>query len=1109
MKSVIRWAVSNSPAMNTAMVGILLVGSLSLATMRREVFPEFELEIILITVPYPGASPEEVEDGICRKIEEAVRSVSGIKKQTSIAAEGTGSVVLELEADVPDVQKILNEVRSEIDRIPSFPELAEDPESRQITFRQPAIRLGVVGPDRNDAASELKLRDLAERIRNDLLQLPAVSQVNLVGTKDYQIDVEIPEPTLRKHGLTLQQVAETIRRENIELPGGKLNSDSHVLLLRGKNKQLFGDEIARIPVVTSPEGVVLTIGDLGTVRDEFTDVTAVNRINGRPGVVLSIDRTSEEDLLKIVEEVRGYCEKQKAELPAGYELETWQDVSADVRDRMDLLVRNGLQGLALVMIVLAVFLEIRLAYWVAMGIPIAVLGAGAVLLMFGQTLNMLTMFAFLMALGIVVDDAIVIGENIYAHRQRGSGPIEAAVHGAVEVLPSVAASVSTTIVAFTPLMFVAGIMGKFVGVLPVAVISMLVISLVESTFILPCHLAHTGEQHSGLREFRDRLTGVSRWSIGLLILVVLLLKDGLLVPFRILVAVSTWVNRQSARVLDFLIRAGYRPALRVALRNPAAVIASAVSLLLVSVGFVQAGITPFVVFPKLDNKIVEAKVIYPDGTPSHVTDRATRRLEEAILEIADDKAKNGQTLVEVVHRAVGEVAMPSGANDARVNGSHVGAVVVELVPVSERNLTSQEVIAAWRIEADEFAGVEELRFGSPRMGPGGTPVEFKLLADSSRMDALEEAVEKCKARLAEEPGVIDIADDSRPGKWEFRIKVKQQARAMGVPLSDLAETVRSSYYGAEAMRLQRGRHEVKLMVRYPRDDRESIANFDDIRVRTGDRSERPITELADVKVERGYSEINRVDQLRAITITADIDENNPQANAQNTVDRLRAGFMPGLLDEYPGLSVRWEGQQEQTQESMESLLQGFQVALVVMYMLLTIVFRSYVQPLIILAIIPFGGVGAIGGHALLGMPLTLFSVFGLVALTGVVVNDSIVLIDFINRRVAAGVEVREALLDAGCRRFRPVLLTSFTTIAGLTPILMEKSFQAQILIPMACSLVFGLMLATLLVLFVVPVFYSIYAMFARHETATIHSTATTAQAERRSAASSSPVADRK
>ncbi|MBI84576.1 MAG: multidrug transporter [Planctomycetaceae bacterium] len=1059
MKKSLAWGIQNAPAMNTVMVAVLLTGAASLALMRREVFPEFELEMILISVPYPGASPGEVEEGICQKMEEAVRPIARIKRQISIAREGTGFLILELDPEVPDVQKTLNEVRSVIDRIPSFPELAEDPEVKQITLRQPAIRVNITGPrtpdvdEQKQLLAELRLREIAEEIREDLLQLPTVSQANTTGARDYQIDIEVSEATLRQYALSLQDVAEIVRRQNVELPGGSLKTESQEVRLRGKNKRLLGTEIADIPLITDPQGIVHTIGDLAEVRDHFVDETAVSFVNNKPALVISVDRTSSEDLLDIVAEVKHYIAGKK--LPFGYNISTWYDQSVNVRDRMELLTTNGLQGLVLVFLVLAIFLELRLAFWVSLGIPTAVLGSAIVLIYSGHTLNMLSMFAFLMALGIVVDDAIVIGENIYAHRSRNPDLQSAAVEGAYEVLPAVTSSVCTTIIAFVPLMFVAGIMGKFIAVMPVAVIAMLIISLLESFFILPCHLGHE----------RSLLFVV----IGLVFY-----------PFRPLSKFFSWCNGHAAYLLEWIVQKVYIPSLTWSLKSWPIVLSSAFAILLVTWGFLKSGITPWVLMPELDSYLIEARILYPDGTPGTVTDQACKRLERAIQEINRRHSTPEVPLVRYIYRAVGSVSAPGIMGpDGRAVGSHVGLVEVEMVDSSQRKVHSEQILAEWREEAGNFPGAESLKFGTPEFGPGGTPIEFKLLARKENMETLETVVEKYKQKLASYPGVFDIADDSQPGKWEFQLRVKEKALALGVPLATLAETVRASYYGEEVMRLQRGRHEVKLMVRYPQTDRRSLADFEEIRVRTAEGTELPLTELAEITVARGYSEINRVDQLRAITITADVDTS--KQNARKVVQDLKrpGGFLEQMRQEYPQIRIRWEGQQEQTSESLNSLLIGFLCALFAMFVLLTLQFRSYLQPLLILVIIPFGTVGAIWGHSLMGMPLTLFSVFGLIALTGVVVNDSIVLIDCINRNLRQGMALQNALLHGGRRRFRPVLLTSITTIAGLMPILAETSFQAQILIPMATSLCFGLMLATVLVLILVPVFYYIFAHFQR------------------------------
>ena len=778
--------------------------------------------------------------------------------------------------------------------------------------------------------------------------------------------------------------------------------------------------------------MVLTVGELGTVKDEFVDTTSISRINGKPGLAIDVNAASREDLLAMADAVNKYVKEKQ--LPVGYAFSTWGDTSIEVRERMDLLLRNGMQGLILVFVILALFLDLKLAFWVAMGIPISLLGACIVLWQFDQTLNMLSLFSFLIALGIVVDDAIVIGENVYAHRNMGKSPMQAAIDGTIEVVPSVFSSVATTVFAFIPMFFVTGVMGKFFAVMPLAVIAILTISLVEATFALPCHLAHGSRKPSPLTSGLNRFTN---WA------------------------------------LDTFISRFYQPIVVFCVNNPAIVLSSASTFLLLTASLVTSGTVPSIFFPKLDAPEVITKVIFPDGTPSRVTELATERVEKAIQEINRKYSTRERPLLLATHRMVGVVKDDAPGGGQTTEGSHAGSVYAQLVDSGLRDVTSEQVVQEWRDAVGPIAGVETLTFGSQSRGPGGKPIEFKLLAPATEMKNLESAVEEVKQKLATYRGVFDISDDSRPGKWELQLREKENAVALGVPLESIARTVRASYYGEEVMRLQRGRHEVKLMVRYPEEDRKSLARFDDIRVDGGDGVQRPITELADVSISRGFSEINRIDQKRSITVSSDISEK--EGNAKEIVANLQATFMPELLKKYPSLRVRWEGQQEQDSESVRSLGIGLGIALIAMYVLLTMEFKSYGQPMVVMAIIPFGIVGAVLGHRFMGIPLTLFSSLGLVALTGIVVNDSIVLVDFINSSVRSGMPLKQAVLAAGARRFRPVMLTSLTTIAGLSPILSETSFQAQLVIPMAASLCFGLMTSTVLVLVLVPTFYNLYA----------------------------------
>ena len=1082
MRSVIKWAISNSPAMNTFLIAALIVGSISMVVMKREVFPAFNLEILLVTVPFPGATSAQVEDGICQKVESAVANVDGVRKMTSVAKEGAGFIILELNNDVTDVQKVLDEIRSQIEQISGeLPPAAEKAEVKQIVFRAPSISVGLTGPPLekgvlpNTAAaleSERQLRALAEEVRKELLQLrpaqpknpvrnvfrslfqpvgPAVTSAEISAERPFEVSVEISEDALRQYGLGLREFANIIRQQNVDIPGGKMFAGPQEMVLRANNKQEDGEGISLLPAITKADGDVIRVGDIANVIDGFEETPSINLINGSPGLVIQVSKTNREDLFTVVETVKQYVAQKK--VPSGYTISTWGDISRDVYARIDLLMRNGLQGLVLVFIVLAIFLDLRLAFWVAMGIPISILGAGFLLLAFGQSLNMLSLFSFLLALGIVVDDAIVIGENIYNKREEGLGFVSAAIEGTVEVLPSVMASVSTTIIFFVPLLFVSGVMGKFIAVMPLAVIAMLFISLVESMFILPAHLAH--DQNLFMR----------------LIAIVFYV-------FKPLIWLFTKLNTIASGAMEKTISNFYVPALQFCLNNRSITLASGLAFGILCAGLVAAGLAPVKLFPDLDGREINSKVVFPSGTSSSYSQAAIRKLAVAFEKLDEQVQSEGHaSVIQNVYEKVGEVGDGLKGPSGLTSGSHVGSVDIQLTPPGERTITTRELINRWRKMVPKIAGSDTLSFGSKSIGPGGKAIEFKILADERGVPYLEEIADECKKWLATKQGVFDFEDDMRLGTWEQNVTLNQEGEALGMKQEDLAETVRSIYHGSEVQRLQIDRHEVKVMVRYPRKDRETRTTFEEIRVRDAQGHERPLVEIADVTHEQKLSEINRLDQLRSITVSA--DANSREVNVQELVSQMKTDFLPGLLEDYgqqygANFLVNWEGEQASNQESIESMKVGFVIALFCMYIVLTLQFKSYMQPVIIMSIIPFGLLGAIIGHALLGLDLSLFTFFGLIALTGVVVNDSIVLVDFINRRVRAGMPLRESLEEAGRRRFRPIMLTSMTTIAGLFPMLLETSMQAQFLIPMAVSLIFGLLFGTLLILLLVPVFYSIY-----------------------------------
>ncbi|MDR0609998.1 MAG: efflux RND transporter permease subunit [Planctomycetaceae bacterium] len=1070
LHTILRWTVSNAPAMNVLMIAVIVLGTFSGFQLRRETFPEFDMEEILVSVPYPGATPEEVENGICQKIEESLQSLEGVRKITSSANEGSGVVQIELRSNVKNIDRVLNEVKDAVDRItPQLPEMIEQPTVQRLKMQETVISIGVLGPEDDSVEAALALRQVAEDLREELLQYPKISMVNLVGTKDYQIDVEIPEETLRSYHLTLNQAAAIIRAENIQTPGGTIRAPSQEINVRTDNRRYDGQGIGELPFITSRSGTVIKFNEIAHIRDEFIDGPALatvytppssgipdntDSIQGRHVIALDVLRNTSEDLLAMVDNVYDFVAKknQSGMLPEGYSLITWGDRSVEVRGRLQLLLENGLLGLFIVFILLALFLDLKLAFWVALGIPFSICATSLFFYGNSLTLNMISMFGVIMGLGIVVDDSIVAGENIYTHRNRGKSYFNAAVDGIAEVFPAIFASVMTTVLAFLPLLFMSGMMGKIVYLVPVVLITMLLASLCECFGILPSHLAH--RDNLFLKILRGYLY-IFLW---------------LLFPLRL-------ARSYTLRAMDFTVQKIYAPSIKWVLRNRGIFITGCLCTLAVAVAIVLSGRLPFVFFPKMDGNDIMVTLTFPNGTPAEVTEQWTQHLERSFWKAAKEYEKAGTPVATRSARVVGTSLNARGVNLAGASGggtSYQGSVQVELLSGDQRKISSMEIADRWRKEAGPVPGADQLTFETQMFGPPGGAIEFLLVAKSSESAILEKAVEECKVYLAGLEGTQDITDSDMPGKYEFRLKIKEKAMAMGLHPEDLASVIRATYYGAEVQRLQRGRHEVKVMVCYPREDRRSLGDFNEIRIRTA-TGEYPITELADIEVVRGYTTITRRNQQRSITVSADVDEN--RGNAQKIIALLNTEFLPQLKQKYPGINVIWGGHEEELAESANSLIVGFVAAICAMFILLTMQFRSYLQPLIILAIIPFGLVGAVAAHLLFGRPLSFVSLFGLVALSGIIINDSIVMIDFINQKVRNGTPLWETLIIVGQNRFRPIVLTSVTTIGGLLPMVLETSFQAQMMIPMALSLAGGIAFALILVLYFVPVLYSFYTDF--------------------------------
>ncbi len=1034
MKSFAKWSVNNRVAVNLIMIFIVVAGLWTVMNMRREMFPQFALDMINVSVPYPGASPAEVEEGICIKIEERIKGIENITRTRSSSREGLGSVTVELGKNA-DVQKIMDEIKNEVDLIDTFPEEAEDPVITEIINRNPAITVAVYG----DVPEKL-LRQTADRIRDDLVDTGPISLARLVGVREYEIAVEVSEENLRRYGLSFDQVVQALRTGSLDLPGGTIKTAHGEIIVRAKGQMYTGSEFEQLPLITDAAGTVVRLGQVATVVDGFEDTDIIARFNGQPAALVQVNRTTQEDVIAISDTVRRYVAEQQARMPAGVRLATWFDLSTMVRDRIDLLLRNGLQGIVLVFFVLALFLNLRLAFWVSVGIPISFMGAFMVLDYTGETINMISLFAFIMTLGILVDDAIIVGENIFTHYGRGKSPDQAVVDGIGEVGGPVVMAVTTTVVAFLPLMFIAGIMGKFIGVMPRAVIAILVVSLGEALIILPAHLKGA--------LLRSRRTGE---------------KIGRQLHAKLRARIESGLQAVIDRI--------YTPTLRYVVANRYFTFSIGLGILIICLGILRGGYVPFIFMPKGDSDWVIAEVNYPLGTPVETTAQTIAFLERQAVELNQafaDQLDAGRSLITNTYSLTGFIPRRDW-KPAQIGG-HCGEVWIEMISSAERpRLSVNQVINRWRSLAGEIPGLDRLSFFTIEGGPAGSPIEIQLIGDDFRQ--LEHAASELKQELASYPGTYDIGDDFKPGKPERRFRIKDGAQSIGVTMSDIARQLRQGFYGEEALRIQRGKDDVKVQVRYTESDRRSLYAIEQARVRTADGRQIPLSEVAEMDSSRAYSLIRRVDRKRVITVSSDIDED--VGNASQIVGDLRADFLPRLMRRYPGLRYDLEGQEKRTRESLESLKKGFTLALMGIFLLLATQFRSYVQPVIIMMAIPFGLIGAIGGHLVMGLAFTIISIFGIVALSGIVVNDSLILINFINRSHRGGTAVTEAVVKSGRSRFRPVLLTSITTIAGLFPLLLERSFQAQFLVPMAVSISFGLLAATLLTLLYVPALYLI------------------------------------
>ena len=1038
MTGPIAWFARNPVAANLLMAMLIAGGLLATPMLRQEMFPDVELDVVTIAVPYPGASPVEVESGVCVPVEEALQGLAGIKRIRSNAAESIATIAVELMSG-EDVARRLADIRARVDSIDTFPEEAERPIVSQAELPRQVLSVAVYGD-----AGERALKETAERVREELSALPEISEVSLAAVRPYEIAIEVSENSLEQHGLTFDQVAAAVRRGSLDLPAGVVRADAGEILLRAQGKAASGAAFARLPVLTRPDGTRLTLGDVAHVVDGFAESDQRATFDGKPAALVQVSRVGDQRVIDVAQAARAYVERARATLPAGVEMVVWQDMSSILAERLGSMKTNAWQGAILVLVVLALFLRLRLAAWVAWGVPTALLGTFAVLPFLGVSINWISLMGLVLVLGILVDDAIVVGENTHVEQKRSASKLEGAIRGAQGLATPVIFGVLTTVAAFLPMLAVPGSMGKLVRGLPIIVIVSLLFSLIESLLILPAHLASGGPVDAPPRGAASR-----RWRA---------VQDTVSGGF------DRWVERV------------FRPFLTRALEWRYFSIACGVAAVIVTCALVAGDWLRFTFQEPVDGDVIIAELTMEPGTPPHVTAAAIRTIEEAARK-AQREADAGRDLAHGsifahVLTTVGEQPfrnfqsqLPSGGASAG-SGGHLGELQVEMIPADYRDISTSEMQRRWRAALGPISGIAELTFQNTMVN-SGKPIELELRGND--LAQLRSAAAFLKGEMAEYPGVFDVADSFRAGKQELGFKALPSAEALGISLADVARQVRQAFWGEEVQRVRRGRDEVKVVVRYPAEQRRSLGDLEALRIRSADGIAVPFASLAEASLGTGFSAIQRVDRARVVTVSADVDV--ALGNANVILADLQTGAFPRLAERFPGVSYAFAGQQAEQRDFLDAMIRGQLFALLAIFGLIAVPLRSYTQPIIIMSIIPFAAVGAAMGHLLLGYDLSMYSVIGLVALSGIVVNSSLVLVDQVNVLRAKGMRLADAAREAAISRVRAIFLTEITTFVGLLPMMFDTAMAARMTIPLAITLAFGVLFAAVVTLVLLPCMY--------------------------------------
>lgn len=1018
---MIRYFASHPTAANLVMIAFIVAGLFAAPSLQRETFPRIQPSKVQITVANPGTRAEDVEEAICQRIEDAVDAVDNVSEISCEAREGLAQATVEM-VEGANLDRFTTDIRTEVDAITEFPDQAEDPIVKQLGRTDFVASVAVTG-----SVEKPDLKAFAEELKDRMLRFGGIPKVEIKGFSDHQIRIELSDAVIRQYGISISDVAKAVQRQSLDLPSGSIQTRDQDVLIRFADERKTPADFRDVVVVADERGGQIKLGDIAKITDRFDLDEAKVLFNGKPAAILNVTKTETEDTLKVIDAINAFLEAERQRTPAGIEMVVTNDVSSIVRDRLNLLLRNGGQGLVLVLLVLWMFFGFRYAFWVAAGLPVSFLGAAVLMVAAGYTINMLTMVGLLIVIGLLMDDAIVIAENVASKRAQGQSPLDAAINGAQQVLPSVFASFATTTCIFGSLAFLKGDIGQILKVVPVVMLFVLVISLIEAFLVLPHHLYHALEKAD---------------------------------------AKPSAVQAKVDQVVDWVRINWVGPAATAAVRWRYLTVGIAVAIMLLAVSTIAGGLLKFSAFPELDGNVMEARILLPQGTPLARTEQVVQKITSALGRVNEKlspEQPEGKALVEKVATKFNENAT------ANETGPHVATITVDLLDSETRKSRIDDVIALWRTESGEIPDVISVKFAESQLGPAGLAIDVRLIG--SDLNSLKQASLELVTWLQGYKGTSNLTDDLRPGKPELRIRLKDGASTLGVDARQIADQLRAAYFGTTVSEIQRGREPYEIDVRIDERNKASLADIDSFTISQSDGSQIPLVAIADIEAGRGYARINRVNGQRTVTVQGDVDVT--VANANEILRDTGAKFFPELAKRYPDVSVSLQGQNKEAQTTQQSMVAGFILGLVGVYLLLSFQLRSYAEPVVVMIIIPFAFVGAIAGHIVMGLDFTMPSMLGFVALAGVVVNDSILLVNFIKHYHGDTQSVAEASPLASQARFRAILLTSLTTIVGLLPLLSETSLQAQVLVPLVTSLAFGLMATTLLVLLLVPAIYSI------------------------------------